>query len=295
MQKILILVLIAVLFVVVNTQDRNQNHVDVGAKHSTAITLSLIAGLSTGIGGFIVMFFGSPSKRTIGAMLGFASGVMLFVSFVHLIPETAEKIGIQTTIAAFLSGLVFFHFIVKLIPEPDPTKFLAKTDNKEKNPKNTIDAKLLMTGLVVATGMSLHNFPEGMAVYLSTLKHYNLGLAIAIAIGLHNIPEGMAVAVTMYAATRSKWQALKWSFLSGLCEPLGAIMFGLLFYGWISENAVYFMLGSVAGVMTYICLMELITNAYKNCGLFLTILSNIVGMVVLFFSGLALEQFEDHH
>lgn len=214
---------------------------------------------------------------------------MLFVSFVHLIPETAEKIGMQTTIASFFAGLVFFHFVIKLIPEPDPTSFVT-----EKRKKNIVDAKLLMTGLVVATGMSLHNFPEGMAVYLSTLKHYNLGLAIAIAIGLHNIPEGMAVAVTMYAATKSKWQALKWSFLSGLCEPLGAIMFGLLFYGWISETAVYFMLGGVAGVMTYICLMELIANALNYCGVGLTVLSNIIGMVVLFFSGLALEQFEGH-
>jgi ZIP family zinc transporter len=131
-------------------------------------------------------------------------------------------------------------------------------------------------------------------VYLSTLKQYNLGLAIAIAIGLHNIPEGMAVAVTMYAATKSKWQALKWSFLSGLCEPLGAILFGVLFYGWISETAVYFMLGSVAGIMTYICIMELIANALTYCGVGVTVLANIVGMIVLHFSGMALEQFEGH-
>jgi ZIP family zinc transporter len=222
---------------------------------------------------------------------------MLFVSFVHLVPETAEKIGMQTTIASFFAGVVFFHFIIKLIPEPDPTRFVQtekKGSKDQKDKKNAVDTKLLMTGLVVATGMSLHNFPEGMAVYLSTLKHYNLGLAIAIAIGLHNIPEGMAVAVTMYAATKSKWQALKWSFLSGLCEPLGAIAFGLLFYGWISETAVYFMLGGVAGVMTYICVMELIANALSYCGVGITLLSNVVGMAVLFFSGLALEQFEGH-
>ncbi|KAL0485167.1 zntB [Acrasis kona] len=283
------------MFIIGLVTASQDGEVDVGSKHFTAITMSLIAGLSTGIvvGGFIVMFLGRPSEKTIGAMLGFASGVMLFVSFVHLVPETAEKIGWQMAVSSFLAGVVFFYFVIKLIPEPDPSKFEEARTQDNKGTKK-VDAKLLMTGIVVATGMALHNFPEGMAVYLSTLKHYNLGLAIALAIGLHNIPEGMAVAVTMYAATKSKWQALKYSFLSGLCEPLGAIMFGLLFYGWLSETAVYFMLGSVAGVMTYICFAELISNALTYCGVTITVISNVVGMIVLFLSSIALEQFEEH-
>lgn len=186
------------------------------------------------------------------------------------------------------------------MPEPDPSRFatspitpisdMLSLDNKEF--RNIVDPKLFMTGMVVTTGIALHNFPEGMAVYMSTLKHYKLGLAIAIAIGLHNIPEGMAVVVSMYAATRSKWEALKWSFVSGLCEPIGAILFGLFFYGWMSEQAVYLMLGAVAGLMVYICMFELIPTALNYSGILLTIVANIVGMATLFFCGLAMEQFD---
>jgi ZIP family zinc transporter len=198
--------------------------------------------------------------------------------------------------------MIAFHFIIKIVPEPNPATFisspitpLSKEDlysEEDIKQRSVLDPKLLLTGMVVATGIALHNFPEGMAVYMSTMKQYKLGFAVAMAIGLHNIPEGIAVAVSMYAATRSKWDALKWSFVSGLCEPVGAIVFGLLFYGWVSEIAVFCMLGAVAGLMVYICIFELISAALRYAGVGMTILANIGGMVTLFLSSLALAQFE---
>jgi ZIP family zinc transporter len=280
-------------------------HEIIYSKHTTAVVLSLVSGLSTGLGGLIVIFFGKPKEHTIGAMLGFASGVMLFVSFVNLVPETAEKIGNTNTAISFMIGMILFHFIIKILPLPSdlsqsegspviPSLLpdYSESDKEGYKLKKIVDPKLLLTGIVVATGIALHNFPEGMAVYMSTLKHYKLGFAIAIAIGLHNVPEGMAVAVSIFASTRSKWEALKYSCFSGLCEPIGAIFFGLLFYGWTPESVIYFMLAGVAGLMVYICMFELITTALNYSGLLITILANIVGMVVLFISSLALTQFE---
>jgi ZIP family zinc transporter len=203
--------------------------------------------------------------------------------------------------------MILFYFVIKAVPEPDPARFVAiplspmqkdeqlYTEEDIKHNLKFIDTKLLLTGLVVATGIALHNFPEGMAVYMSTMKQYRAGLAIALAIGLHNVPEGIAVAVSMYAATRNKWEALKWSFLSGLCEPIGAIAFGLLFYGWIPETVIYGLLGGVAGLMVYICSFELITTALNYSGAQLTVISNVIGIIGLFLSNVALSYLELEH
>ena len=168
-----------------------------------------------------------------------------------------------------------------------------------------------MTSLVVVTGISLHNFPEGMAVYLSTLNGWRLGVSIAVAIGyvvliwsycmlflftafsLHNFPEGMAVAAPLYAATKSRWIAVKWSLISGLCEPIGALTFGLVFKGFMDEFGVCCMLAGVSAVMLYICVKELIPSSYEFCGFWKMIASNLFGCIVLYFCSLMLAQFEE--
>lgn len=150
----------------------------------------------------------------------------------------------------------------------------------------------MVTSLVVVTGISLHNFPEGMAVYLSTLNGWKLGLTIAIAIGLHNFPEGLAVAAPIYAATKSRWSAIKWSLVSGLCEPVGALAFGLFFRQYIDEFGVCCMLGGVSAVMLYICFKELIPSAMKFCNLTMVIGANVAGATVLFYCSQLLAHFE---
>eukprot|EP01080_Neovahlkampfia_damariscottae_P006216 gene6216-10222_t len=230
--------------------------------NTTAMILSLVSGLSTTLGGLIVILFDKPSENTVGWMLGISSGVMLFVSTFDLLPESVEKIGIPVSLLCFLLGCLLFYAIIKLIPEPKP---------EEISKAEKVDTKLLMTGLVVFTGISLHNFPEGMAVYFSTLKGWSLGLTIAI-----------VVASTIYAGSKSKYEALKWTFLSGMCEPLGAFAFGFFFYHIISEYFVYCMLSGVSGVMVFICLQELIPSAYSYLNLSNTIISNVIGMILIY-------------
>ena len=90
--------------------------------------------------------------------------------------------------------------------------------------QNIIDRKLLSTGFVVTLGLIIHNFPEGMAVFLSSFTNVRLGILLAIAIAIHNIPEGIAVAAPIYHATLNKSKAIKYAFISGMAEPLGAII-----------------------------------------------------------------------
>jgi ZIP family zinc transporter len=149
-----------------------------------------------------------------------------------------------------------------------------------------------MTSIVVFTGICLHNFPEGMAVYLSTLKGWNLGLTIAIAIGMHNVPEGIVVASTTYAATKSKWKTLQYTFLSGMAEPIGALAFSLFFHKYLTERAVYCMLSGVAGIMTYICVAELIPSSFKYIRSRQIIMANVFGMIVIYLCSILLHVYE---
>jgi zinc transporter, ZIP family len=101
---------------------------------------------------------------------------------------------------------------------------------------------LKRVGILTALSISLHNFPEGIAVYLACLKGLEVGFPIAIAIAAHNIPEGMAVASPIYHSTGSKWEALKWSLVSGMCEPIAAFIFGTLLSNYITDDMVQMLL-----------------------------------------------------
>lgn len=109
-----------------------------------------------------------------------------------------------------------------------------------------------MSGVVTALGIALHNYPEGCAVYLASLKSEAVGLSLAVAIALHNIPEGCAVALPVYFATRSRWRGFQAACLSGLTEPLAVVVQGMLLHVRLSHDMVEVMLGAVAGIMVLI-------------------------------------------
>ncbi|XVF19242.1 hypothetical protein REPUB_Repub11eG0093200 [Reevesia pubescens] len=111
-------------------------------------------------------------------------------------------------------------------------------------------------------GISLHNFPEGMAVFLGTNMGLRVGLNLALAIALHNIPEGVAVALPAYFATQSKWQVFKLAMLSGFAEPLGVVIVAYLFPSSLSAEILEGLLGSVSGVMAFLTLHEMLPLAF---------------------------------
>jgi ZIP family zinc transporter len=189
-----------------------------------------------------------------------------------------------------------------------------KDDARAKN-------RLWMTGLVAAVGISLHNAPEGLIVYNQTIhgvcmapedaalsaegaafsspwakllfpvtgvhdlsRCFSRGLAIFFAIALHNIPEGMAVASPIFASTGSRWMAMKYTLLSGLVEPLAAIVFGLLFSSSLTPYWTAATNAAVAGIMICLCLIELIPAACEHVSPKAAALSNIAGQFVMFVS-----------
>ena len=239
-----------------------------------ALLLSALAGLSTTLGGLLVIFFRQPGPRFMALMLGFSAGVMILVSFVELLPGGIEAIGFAPAHLAFFGGMVAMFLIDALIPHD----YMAEHHHTEEEKR---EGQLLKTGLFVALGLGIHNFPEGMAAFAAALEDPSLGIAIAIAIAIHNIPEGLAVSAPVYAATGSRAKAFWWSFLSGVAEPIGAGLAALVLMPFLNETILGFVLAAVAGIMVFISLDELVPVARSYGQEHLSIAGVIVGMVVM--------------
>jgi len=218
------------------------------------ILLSLIAGSATGVGGLIVLAFGRISDRLMGFLMGFAGGVMLVISFLKLFIEALTLISYLEVTFAFTLGALFMMCVDLTIPHIESGRW-------ERGP---VDSKLLKTGIIIALGMSLHNFPEGLIVSASYLHLPKLGLFIALMICLHNIPEGIATATPLRLAGVGRLKTMALVLASGLTEPLGALV-GVTIFSTLGggERLIGVGLAVAAGVMTYITLDELIPIAHE--------------------------------
>ena len=249
-----------------------------------AFILTTIAGLSTGIGSAIAYFIKKPKMKYLCFSLGLSAGIMLYVSFVELIPDAFEGIGEIWGVYAFFAGMIAIGIIDMLIPDFENPHHYTQID--KNNPK--VDKKLMRVGLFTALAVAIHNFPEGLATFSSTLVTVELGVLITIAIAIHNIPEGISVSMPIYYATGDKKKAFFYSFLSGFSEPLGAVVGFLILMPFLSEWLLSFLLAFVAGIMVYISADELLPSAHKYGHGHCAILGLILGMFIMAFSLLIL-------
>ena len=243
------------------------------------LLLSTLAGLSTLIGGAFGLISKRPGPRFMALTLGFSAGVMIHVSYVELLQAGVESIGFAPAHLAFFLGMAAMFLVDALIPHD----YFDTHDHGHGNADEHQSA-LMKTGLFVALGIGIHNFPEGMASFIGALQDPSLGISIAVAIGIHNIPEGLAVAAPVFAATGSRRMALLWTFLAGIAEPIGAGVAALILLPLLSEAVLGYVLASVAGVMVFISLDELIPVSRSYGKEHLTILGIVVGMMVMFVS-----------
>lgn len=237
-----------------------------------ALGLSLVGGLSTSLGALLVIINPTPNMKMLGLLQGFAAGLMLSISFLDLAHNAINSIGFLKGNLWFFAGVIFFAIIANFIPEPtiapssDVKTKGKKKDGDEKDLMKKHRRQVLFSGVITAIGISLHNFPEGMAVFLGSMKGLRVGINLALAIALHNIPEGVAVALPVYFATQSKWQAFKLATLSGFAEPLGVIIVAYLFPSSISPEILEGLLGAVGGVMAFLTLHEMLPLAFDYAG-----------------------------
>jgi ZIP family zinc transporter len=239
-----------------------------------ALALTAVAGLSTTIGSLLGIFVRKPGPRFMALTLGFSGGVMVLVSFVELLAGGIEAVGFGLAHVAFFAGMLGMFLIDFLIPH----EYMAEQHGTEEGPATD---RLLKTGLLVALGIGIHNFPEGMATFAGAVQDVSLGVAIAIAIAIHNIPEGLAVSAPVYVATGSRSKAFLWSFLSGVAEPAGAAVAALLLLPFLNATVLGLMLSVVAGIMVFISLDELVPVARSFGYGHLSILGVVTGMAVM--------------
>ncbi len=252
-----------------------------------AFLLTITAGLATGIGSAIAFFVKDKSTRLLTFAMGFAAGVMLYVSFVEILPEAVhkltlasfgdEKLGTTYGVIAFFVGMFVVGIIDRLIPHNEnPHEFTLQEEGGVKG-----DQKLMRIGVLTALALALHNFPEGIATFITALDDPELGMTIAIAIAIHNIPEGIAVSMPIYFATGDRKKAFMYSFLSGVVEPLGAIVGYLLLMPYLTPSLMGLLLAGVAGIMVFISLDQLLPAAEEYGEHHLSIYGVVLGMMVM--------------
>ena len=251
-----------------------------------AFTLTLFAGLSTGIGSALAFYTKQTNKKFLAGALGFSAGVMIYVSMVEIFVKARESLeqaygssrGYLYTTLAFFAGIAIIAIIDKLVPEAENPHEIHDVSELKSG---TVDKSLLRMGMFSALAIAIHNFPEGLATFVGALHDPTLGVSIAVAIAIHNIPEGIAVSVPIFYATGSKKKAFFWSFISGLSEPVGAIVGFFILYNFVSDALFGVVFAMVAGIMMYISLDELLPTAEKYGEHHIAIYGMIAGMVVM--------------
>ncbi|MHC4119494.1 MAG: zinc transporter ZupT [Planctomycetota bacterium] len=254
-----------------------------------AFGLTLFAGLATGVGSALAFFAKRTNTKILSTALGFSAGVMIYVSFVEiffkakdcLVTEMGSVRGYWVTVLAFFGGILLIGIIDKLVPSFENPHEAHRAEEMDMPEQAAKFKKLYRTGMFTAMAIAIHNFPEGLATFISALKDIKLGMAIAVAIAIHNIPEGIAVSIPIYYATGSRRKAFYYSFLSGLAEPLGALIGYAVIFSFFSETVFGILFASVAGIMVFISLDELLPTAREYGQHHLAAYGLVAGMMVM--------------
>ena len=230
--------------------------------------LGLAAGvIGTGTGGLVAVVIKRPTPRFTGSILAFAAGIMLAIIFLELIEEAIDFSGHWVAVAGLALGMAVFYLLDHFLPHQHALSVEEfHTDS------------YLKKGTLLALGIALHNFPEGLAIGAGFVGSTELGISLAILIGLHNIPEGMSVAAPLKHGGYSTLKVILITALAGVPMGLGALIGAAI--GSLSELILGLSFGFAGGAMLYIVCDELIPDAYESAGAHLSIFGIFTGTAV---------------
>lgn len=219
------------------------------------LALTFLAGLSTVLGS-LLGFWMKLEKKHLDFALGFSAGVMIYISFVELFAGGIESLGFGFANLAFFGGIVFIMAIDFFVPH----HYIAERAGRCKGGE-----KMMKAGLLTFVGIAIHNFPEGVAVFMGSVDSLTLGVSIAIAIAIHNIPEGIAISMPIYSATKDRNRAMKYSFIAGMAEPIGALIGFFFLAPFLNPTVLAATLAFVGGIMVFIAFDELLPICVGVC------------------------------
>lgn len=253
-----------------------------------AFGLTCFAGFSTSIGSLIALLAKKTSRKFLSVSLGFSAGVMIYVSLVEIFVKAKEslvialgpQLGHWATIGGFFGGVAVIALIDFLVPGAENPHEIRSVDDHKMMDK-VARKKFLRMGLFIGAAIFIHNFPEGLATFMAALQRPELGIPIAVAIAIHNIPEGISVSIPIYQATGSRKKAFIYSSLSGLAEPLGALIGFFIVKSFMNDVVFGMIFSSVAGIMVYISLDELLPAAQEYGEHHWSIWGLVMGMAVM--------------
>jgi len=254
----------------------------------TALILTSIAGLATGIGSCIAFFAKRTDEKFLSFSLGLSAGVMIYISFMEILHESrinlsllyGERAGNIYTILGFFGGVLIAALIDRVLPSfENPHEIRSVEELSGGRPRK--GQGMARVGIITAFAVALHNLPEGIATFMAAMHSTELGIALAFAVAIHNIPEGIAISIPIYFATGSKRKAFFYSFLSGMTEPLGALICYLILMPFISIVTLNITLAVVAGIMIYIALDELLPASHEYGHYHISLYGVISGMLLM--------------
>ena len=254
--------------------------------YGIALLMTLFAGLATAIGGGIAFIVKKNNLKALSIGLGFSAGVMIFLSFNEIIPEAAQMLSVNfpndynwIVYIGFIIGIITAILIDYFLPDHIDTEELLNPDAPSLHRH-----RLKRAGIFTAIAICVHNFPEGMATFLTTTQNITLGLSVALAIAIHNIPEGIAVALPMYQVTGKKRYAMLYASLSGITEPIGALVGMFIFGIFLPQALVGALMAAVAGIMTYISFDTLLPLAKEYGSWHLSMIGIVSGILFIWVS-----------
>ncbi|MBM3309260.1 MAG: zinc transporter ZupT [Candidatus Altiarchaeales archaeon] len=245
------------------------------------VFLAFLAGISTLVGGLISFAVRKVRFCYLCVAFGFSAGAMIFISFTELLSQGIKNTTFGYAILGFFGGAIIIYLIDVLIPHT----------YEEETCRCNRRERIKRTSILLVLGVAIHNFPEGIAVTFSSILDVKLGVLIAFAVAMHNIPEGIAVSMPVYYATRDRKKALYYAFLSGIVEPIGAVVSLLFLHDFLSPFTLGIILSAVAGIMIFISFDELLPYVYKHREdrtQHLAILGLFIGMLVMALTSIVL-------
>lgn len=239
----------------------------------TPLIISTIAGFGTLIGSLLVFIPKIDKKGSMSLILGFSGTIMILISILDLLPTSISSLLtsfslIKTCFVAITSFYLGF-LIINIL------------DKKVEG-----ESSLYKVGVLSLIGLMLHNFPEGIATFMTSINDQSLGIKLSIAIMLHNIPEGICICIPIAKSTGSIKKGIGASFLASLAEPLGALIAFIFLHHYINDTTIGIILIFVAGIMITLSINSIYKEArrleegiYFALGIILATIFNLISII----------------